>query len=64
MADPVGKYVRTIARLPGALLARTGVTPDQVTIIGLAANFVAAFFATLPSSASKNPAAQIRSAAV
>jgi CDP-diacylglycerol--glycerol-3-phosphate 3-phosphatidyltransferase len=44
MADPVGKYVRTIARLPGALLARTGVTPDQVTIIGLAANFVAAFF--------------------
>lgn len=44
MADPLGKYIRIIARYPGALLARTGITPDQVTILGLLANCAAAFF--------------------
>lgn len=44
MADPLGKYIRIAARYPGSVLARTGITPDQVTILGLLANCAAAFF--------------------
>ncbi|MBI5123963.1 MAG: CDP-alcohol phosphatidyltransferase family protein [Candidatus Omnitrophica bacterium] len=48
MADPLGKYIRVIARYPGAVLARTGVTADQVTILGFLANCAAAFFIARP----------------
>ena len=44
MADPLGKYIRIIAKYPGSILAKTKVTPDQVTIIGLLANCVVAYF--------------------
>ena len=44
MADPLGKYIRIAARYPGAVLARTGISPDQVTVLGLLANCAAAFF--------------------
>jgi Phosphatidylglycerophosphate synthase len=44
MADPLGKYIRIIARYPGSLLAKTKITPNQVTIIGLLANCIVAFF--------------------
>ncbi|OGW94343.1 MAG: hypothetical protein A3G36_02100 [Omnitrophica bacterium RIFCSPLOWO2_12_FULL_45_13] len=44
MADPLGRYIRIIAKYPGAVLARTGITPDQVTILGLLVNCAAAFF--------------------
>ena len=44
MADPLGKYIRIIARYPGSLLAKTGITPDQVTVIGLLANCAVAYF--------------------
>ncbi len=43
MADPLGKYIRIIARYPGRILAKTKITPDQVTIIGLLANCVVAY---------------------
>ena len=44
MADPLGKYIRVIAKYPGGILAKTKITPDQVTIIGLLANCAAAYF--------------------
>lgn len=44
MADPLGKYIRIIAKYPGSILAKTKVTPDQVTIIGLLANCAVAYF--------------------
>lgn len=44
MADPLGKYIRIIARYPGAALARTGITPDQVTVLGFLVNCAVAFF--------------------
>ena len=44
MADPLGKYIRLIAKYPGSVLAKTKITPDQVTVIGLLANCVAAYF--------------------
>jgi len=44
MADPLGKYIRIMARYPGRILAKTKITPDQVTVIGLLANCVVAYF--------------------
>ena len=44
MADPLGKYIRAIAKYPGSILAKTKITPDQVTIVGLLANCAAAYF--------------------
>ncbi|MDP8299733.1 MAG: CDP-alcohol phosphatidyltransferase family protein [Candidatus Tantalella remota] len=43
MADPTGKIVRLIARAPGALLAKTKITPNQVTVLGLLVNCVVAY---------------------
>lgn len=43
MADPTGKYIRIIARAPGDLLAKTKITPNQVTFLGLLVNCVVAF---------------------
>jgi CDP-diacylglycerol---glycerol-3-phosphate 3-phosphatidyltransferase len=48
MADPLGKYIRIAARYPGSVLAGTGITPNQVTILGLLANCAAAFFIARP----------------
>ncbi|HPM42654.1 MAG TPA: CDP-alcohol phosphatidyltransferase family protein [Candidatus Omnitrophota bacterium] len=44
MADPLGKYIRLIAKYPGSVLAKTKITPDQVTVVGLLANCVVAYF--------------------
>ncbi|MDP3729930.1 MAG: CDP-alcohol phosphatidyltransferase family protein [Candidatus Omnitrophota bacterium] len=44
MADPLGKYIRAIAKYPGAILAKTKITPDQVTVLGLLANCAVAYF--------------------
>ena len=44
MADPIGKFIRVIAHAPGNLLAKTKITPNQVTFLGLVANCVVAFF--------------------
>ena len=44
MADPLGKYIRIIAKYPGSILAKTKITPDQVTIVGLSANCAVAYF--------------------
>lgn len=44
MADPFGKTIRAIAKYPGLLLSRTGITPNQLTVIGLIANIIVAFF--------------------
>ena len=38
MSEQVSRIVRIIARLPGALLARTGISPNAVTLSGVAAN--------------------------
>lgn len=47
MADPLGKYIRAIAKYPGSILAKTKITPDQVTIVGLLANSIVAYFIAL-----------------
>jgi len=44
MADPLGKLIRIAARYPGSILAKTRITPDQVTIVGLLANCAVAYF--------------------
>ncbi len=44
MADPLGKYIRIIAKYPGLLLAKSKITPNQVTVVGLLANCVVAYF--------------------
>lgn len=44
MADPLGRYIRIIAKYPGSILAKTKITPDQVTVAGLLANCAAAYF--------------------
>jgi CDP-diacylglycerol--glycerol-3-phosphate 3-phosphatidyltransferase len=44
MADPTGKLIRVIAEAPGNLLAKTKITPNMVTFLGLIANCVVAFF--------------------
>ena len=44
MADPLGRYIRAIAKYPGSVLAKTKITPNQVTILGLLANCAAAYF--------------------
>ena len=44
MADSVGKFVRFIAKYPGSLLAKTKITPNQITFFGLIVNCVVAYF--------------------
>lgn len=43
MADPLGAIIRSIAKYPGAILARTKITPDQVTLLGFLVNCIVAF---------------------
>ena len=38
MADPLGSIIRAAAKYPGDILARTKVTPNQLTLIGFLAN--------------------------
>jgi CDP-diacylglycerol---glycerol-3-phosphate 3-phosphatidyltransferase len=47
MADPTGEFIRVMARIPGRLLAKTKITPNQVTLLGLLANCFVAFFIAL-----------------
>jgi len=44
MADPLGRAVRFMAKYPGAILARTKILPDHVTILGLLVNCAVAYF--------------------
>ena len=44
MSDPTGKFVRIIAQTPGNLLAKTKITPNQITFLGFLANCIVAFF--------------------
>ena len=44
MADPLGKFIRSIAKYPGVVLARTKITPDQVTLLGFLINCAVAYF--------------------
>jgi CDP-diacylglycerol--glycerol-3-phosphate 3-phosphatidyltransferase len=44
MSDPTGKLIRLIAQAPGNLLAKTKITPNQVTLLGLSVNCLVAFF--------------------
>ncbi len=44
MSDPAGKLIRSLARYPGVILARTKITPNQVTLTGLFVNCVIACF--------------------
>ena len=44
MSDPTGKLIRVIAQAPGNLLAKTKITPNQVTFLGLSVNCLVAFF--------------------
>lgn len=44
MADILGKYIRIIARYPGSVLAKTRISPDQVTLLGFAVNCAVAYF--------------------
>lgn len=44
MADPLGKLIRSMAGAPGRVLAKTGITPNQVTVIGFMVNCLVAYF--------------------
>lgn len=44
MADPLGKFIRIIAKYPGALLAKSGITPNQLTLLGFLVNCIVAYF--------------------
>lgn len=44
MADPLGKFIRFIAKYFGAILARTKITPDQMTLLGFLVNCTVAYF--------------------
>lgn len=43
MSDPLGRTIRAIARYPGAILSKTGITPNQVTVLGLFVNCIVAW---------------------
>jgi len=43
MADPTGKFIRFIAKYPGVILAKTKITPNQVTFLGLLVNSTVAY---------------------
>lgn len=43
MADLLGKSIRFIAKYPGSVLAKTKVTPDQVTLLGFTVNCAVAY---------------------
>lgn len=43
MADPLGRSVRFMAKYPGVLLARTRITPNQLTVIGFLVNCAVAY---------------------
>lgn len=44
MADPLGKLIRSLAKYPGVILAKTKITPDQVTLLGFLVNCAVAYF--------------------
>ncbi|NQT33310.1 MAG: CDP-alcohol phosphatidyltransferase family protein [Candidatus Omnitrophica bacterium] len=44
MADPIGKFIRVIAKYPGNILAKTRITPNQITFIGFVVNCGVAYF--------------------
>jgi CDP-diacylglycerol--glycerol-3-phosphate 3-phosphatidyltransferase len=44
MSDPTGKLIRIIAKSPGNLLAKTKITPNQITFLGFLVNCLVAFF--------------------
>lgn len=44
MADPLGRAIRFIAKYPGAILAKTKVTPNQITFFGFLFNCAVAYF--------------------
>ena len=44
MADLAGKIIRSVARVPGRLLTKTKITPNQVTLLGFLVNCLVAFF--------------------
>jgi CDP-diacylglycerol---glycerol-3-phosphate 3-phosphatidyltransferase len=43
MADPLGRAIRAIAKYPGVILAKTSITPNQLTFIGLLVNCAVAW---------------------
>ena len=43
MADSVEKFVRFLARYPGSILAKTKITPNQITFFGLSLNCAVAY---------------------
>lgn len=43
MADPIGKFISSIARYPGNILAKTKITPNQITFLGFLVNCVVAY---------------------
>lgn len=43
MADPLGRSIRFIAGYPASLLARTKITPDQLTLFGFLVNCAVAY---------------------
>jgi CDP-diacylglycerol--glycerol-3-phosphate 3-phosphatidyltransferase len=44
MADPLGRAIRIIAKYPGNILARTGISPNQLTLLGFLVNCAVAYF--------------------
>ena len=44
MADPLGRAIRSIAKYPGSVLAKTGITPNQLTVAGFLFNGIVAYF--------------------
>lgn len=44
MTDPIGKFIRVMAKKPGELLAKTKISPNQITFLGLMVNCLVAFF--------------------
>lgn len=44
MSDPAAKIIRSVARYPGVILAKTKITPNQVTMAGFLVNCAVAYF--------------------
>ena len=44
MADPLGRFIKAIAKYPGIILARTNITPNQLTLSGFLVNCAVAYF--------------------
>lgn len=47
MSDFLGKTIRTMAKYPGSLLVKTGISPNQLTVLGFLVNCVVAYFIAL-----------------